>query len=126
MQFPERYSHQTSVFKPRLFALSYSIAIMYAKFFTIAALVSAVVAVPSVLGQGYGCSAGSVQCCQRIGSPSDITQHVEGLPNAASLIGQIMQGGVLNGVKGLVGFQCTPVTGQGASGVSWLILSIDQ
>ncbi|KAL9712170.1 hypothetical protein Ac2012v2_005247 [Leucoagaricus gongylophorus] len=91
---------------------------MYAKFFTIAALVSAVVAVPSVLGQGYGCTTGSVQCCQRVGSSSDITQHVEGLPNAASLIGQIMQGGVMNDVKSLVGFQCTPVTGQGASGVS--------
>ena len=126
MQFPERYSHQTSVFKPRLFALSYSIAIMYAKFFTIAALVSAVVAVPSVLGQSGQCTSGSVQCCQRIGSPSDTISHLQTMPDTEGLVGDIVKNGVLNGVKGLVGLQCTPVTGQGASGVSWLVLFIDQ
>ena len=99
---------------------------MYAKFFTIAALVSAVVAVPSVLGQSSQCTSGSVQCCQRIGSHSDTISYLQTMPDTEGLVGDIMKNGVMNDVKSLVGFQCTPVTGQGASGVSWLVLFIDQ
>ena len=99
---------------------------MYAKFFTIAALVSAVVAVPSVLGQSGQCTSGSVQCCQRIGSHFDTISHLQTLPDTEGLVGDIIEDGVMNGIEGLVGLQCTPVTGQGASGVSWLVLFIDQ
>lgn len=90
---------------------------MYAKFFTLAALAAAVVAVPTG-GNTNKCNVGSVQCCNSVQTTKSET--VQGIAQAHDLIGAAL---ALAPITALVGVTCSPLTAVGIAGNSWLVLA---
>lgn len=91
---------------------------MYAKIFTLAALVAAVVAVPTG-GDVNKCNVNNVQCCNSVQSAN--SQTVQGIAQGNALVAAAL---ALAPITVPVGVTCSPITAVGIAGNSWLASSL--